>query len=200
MIGSLCGILKSKSPTDAMVEVNGVGYVLSISLPTSQALGDPGHTVTLLTHLHVREDALQLFGFATEKERRVFTLLISVTGIGPRTALGILSGSSPEELLAAVARKDLDALTRFPNIGRKTAERLVLELRDKISSTDESSGGLPAKGSVEERRADAMMALAALGFPRPVAEKALRQVLNEEKASSYTVEEIVTRALRHTGR
>lgn len=200
MIGSLRGVLRSKSPTEIVLEVNGVGYALSVSLATSQKLGALGETVSVLTHLHVREDALQLFGFATEAEKRVFMLLVSVSGIGPRTALGILSGSSPEELLAAIAHNDLQTLTAFPNIGRKTAERLVLELRDKIGSSEDAARATPGAGSAEERRADALMALAALGFPRPVAEKALRQVLSEEKSPTLSVEEMVTRALRRTGR
>ncbi len=200
MIGSLRGHLVSKSPTDITVDVNGVGYTLSVSLTTSEALGAPGQTVSVLTHLHVREDALQLYGFATEDERRIFQQLISVSGIGPRTALGILSGTQPEELRHAITSGDLDILTRLPNVGRKTAERLVLELREKITSP----GGTPAEkrtaASAEQLRADALMALAALGFPRPVAEKALRQVLHEEKGTSLTVEELIKRALRRTGR
>jgi holliday junction DNA helicase RuvA len=200
MIGSLRGTLRSKSPTEITLDVNGVGYVLSVSLLTSHQLGDVNDTAHVLTHLHVREDALQLFGFANEEERHLFLLLISVSGIGPRTALGILSGTSPGEFRAAIARNDLAALMTFPNVGRKTAERLVLELRDKIGDSEEPSRVNAPKDSSRERRSDALMALTALGFTRPVAEKAIRNVLNEDKSSSLTVEEIITRALRRTDR
>jgi len=197
MIGSLRGILRSKSPTEVTIDVNGVGYVVSVSLATSLRLGTINEPASLLTHLHVREDAMQLFGFADDEERRLFLLLVSITGIGPRTALGILSGTSPAELAAAIARKDHAALTALPNVGRKTAERLILELRDKVSSTEEPA---PAGGDTEKLRAEALMALAALGFSRPVAEKALRQAITEAAKSPVTVEELVRRALRRTGR
>jgi len=197
MIGSLRGILRSKSPTEVTIDVNGVGYVVSVSLTTSQRLGNINEPAALLTHLHVREDAMQLFGFADDEERRVFLLLVSITGIGPRTALGILSGTSPGEFTAAIARKDHAALTALPNVGKKTAERLILELRDKVSSAEEPA---PAGRETDQLRAEALMALAALGFSRPVAEKAIRQALTEAAKSPVTVEELVRRALRQTGR
>lgn len=197
MIGSLRGILRTKSPTELTIDVNGVGYVVSVSLATSQRLGLINEPVSLLTHLHVREDAMQLFGFADEEERRVFRLLVSITGIGPRTALGILSGTSPGELTAAIARKDHAALTALPNIGRKTAERLILELRDKVASSEAPA---PAGGESEQLRAEALMALTALGFSRPVAEKAIRQALSEAAQGPIAVEDLVRRALRRTGR
>lgn len=197
MIGSLRGILRSKSPTEVTVDVNGVGYVVNVSLATSQRLGSVNDAVSLLTHLHVREDAMQLFGFADEEERRVFLLLLSISGIGPRTALGILSGTSPGDLTTAIARKDHAALTALPNIGRKTAERLILELRDKVASVEEHA---PGGGESEQLRTEALLALSALGFSRPVAEKAIRQALSEGTKVPLTVEELVRRALRRTGR
>lgn len=196
MIGSLRGTLRSKSPTEVTIDVNGVGYVVSVSLATSQRLGSVNEPATLLTHLHVREDAMQLFGFADDEERRLFLLLVSISGIGPRTALGILSGTSPAEFTAAIARKDHSALTALPNIGKKTAERLILELRDKVARAQEPA---PTAGEPEQLRAEALMALAALGFSRPVAEKAIRQALGDATETPLTVEELVRRALRRTG-
>ena len=196
MIGSLRGTLRSKSPTEVTIDVNGVGYVVNVSLSTSQRLGSVNEPATLLTHLHVREDAMQLFGFADDEERRLFLLLVSISGIGPRTALGILSGTTPGDFTAAIARKDHTALTALPNIGKKTAERLILELRDKVSSAHEV---IPDGGESEQLRAEALMALGALGFSRPVAEKAIRQALGDAAQAPHTVEELVRRALRRTG-
>jgi Holliday junction DNA helicase RuvA len=200
MISSLQGILRTKSPTEITIDVNGVGYLVSISLSTYQELKGLNEPVFLLTHLYVRDDAMQLFGFATEEERRIFELLLSVSGIGPRTALGILSGRSPNDLKEAISREDLDALTSMPSIGKKTAERLIVELRDKIVTLGEATAGEPSTQSKERRRAEALMALSALGFPRAVAEKALRQVLSEDATAQLTVEVMVKRALRRTGR
>ena len=132
MIASLTGILKSKSPTEILVEVHGIGYTVSIPLSTYEKLGDIGSSVSLLTHFHVREDVMQLFGFFTEEERRLFKLLISVSGIGPKIAQSILSGMNVEELKSHLVSGNVNALTAIPGVGRKTAERLIVELRDKV--------------------------------------------------------------------
>ena len=168
MFSHLKGILYRKSPTEIVVDVNGVGYAVSIPLSTYEKLGEAGSAVTILTHTHVREDILQLYGFATEAEREIFRLLISVSGIGPKIAQGILSGIQPNELQNLIGQANVSALTAIPGVGRKTAERLIVELRDKIGRLDSVS---PAAGSTETGqgiRAEALMALISLGYNRSV--------------------------------
>jgi Holliday junction DNA helicase RuvA len=179
MIGSLTGILKIKSPTEVLLDVNGVGYTVIIPLSTFEKLGELGTRITLLTHLHVREDAMQLYGFGTEQERNLFRLMISVSGIGPKIAQGILSGISVTDLQQYIAKSNLSALTAIPGVGKKTAERLVVELRDKVGKIAATAENLPASEDRREMREEALLALTSLGYNRPVAEKALRQVLVE---------------------
>lgn len=199
MIASLSGILRSKSPTEILLEVDGVGYALSIPLSTFEKLGAVNSPVTLLTHLVVREDALQLYGFATLEERELFRLLISVNGIGPRIAQGILSGISVADLKDYIASGSVAALTTIPNVGRKTAERLIVELRDKIEKIPDTQGSASSGDKNAEARAEALRALTSLGYQRAVAEKAIRQALNETDGASLTLEELIKRALRYTG-
>ena len=198
MIASLTGVLKAKNPTELLVDVNGIGYAVTIPLSTYEKLGDLNSHVTLLTHLHVREDALQLYGFATEEERFVFKLLISVNGIGPRIAQGILSGISVDDLRAHLVSQNVNALTAIPGVGRKIAERLVIELRDKIGRIVQSAQ-MPAAGKdgKAEMRLEALLALTSLGYNRPAAEKAIRQVLNESPGAHLTLQELIKRALRY---
>lgn len=195
MIASLTGLLKSKSPTEVLLDVNGVGYAVSIPLSTFEKLGAQNSHVTLFTHLVVREDAMQLFGFATEEERSLFRLLISVNGIGPKIAQAVLSGLSVAELKQHVADGNIAALTAIPNIGRKTAERLVLELRDKIDKVPTSGAALPPD-RVAEIRAEALLALTSLGYQRAAAEKAIRQALSENK-SDLSLEVLIKLALQN---
>lgn len=194
MIASLTGILKSKSPTEALLDVNGVGYAVSIPLSTFEKLGAQNSHVTLFTHLVVREDAMQLFGFATEEERSLFRLLISVNGIGPKIAQAVLSGLSVAELKQHVASGNAAALTAIPNVGRKTAERLVLELRDKIDKVPTPGMALPTDRGAEIR-AEALLALTSLGYQRAAAEKAIRQALSENK-SDLSLEALIKLALQ----
>lgn len=198
MIASLNGILRSKSPTEVLIEVNGVGYAVSIPLSTFERLGELNSHVVLLTHLHVREDALQLFGFATEEERYLFKLLISISGIGPRIAQGILSGIGARELRSHIATGNVVALTSVPGVGRKTAERLVIELRDKIGKMElaaTSPSGMT--DDLSGIRTEALLAMTSLGYTRQVAEKALRQALTEANGSSLTLQELIKRSLRY---
>ncbi len=198
MIGSLTGILKSKSPTELLVDVNGVGYLLSIPLSTYSSVGEVNTPIHLLTHLHVREDAMQLFGFATESERQLFRLLIAISGIGPKTAQGILSGMSVADLQDAIASGNIAALTSVPGVGRKTAERLVVELRDKVGKTEKE----PASGAGDrnaEIRNEALLALTSLGYNRIAAEKAIRSALKDSGDSGLSVEDLIKRALKHPG-
>ena len=201
MIASLHGTLAAKSPTEAVVDVHGVGYALSIPLSTYEKLGDLRSEVFLYTHQHVREDALQLFGFATEDERSMFRLLLGVTGIGPKMAQGILSGIPVPELRRHLASGNLPALTAISGIGRKLAERLVLELREKIGKTGIDSAA-PAGPLDDQTRIhhEALMALLSLGFTRPGAERALRTALQEPGSASAPLETLIKLALRHAGK
>lgn len=198
MIASLTGVLKTKSPTEVLIDVNGIGYAVTIPLSTFETLGEVNSHVTLLTHLHVREDALLLYGFATEEERVAFKLLISVNGIGPRIAQGILSGIPVNDLRAHLVSQNVAALTAIPGVGRKTAERLVIELRDKIGRIEQATQ-MPssAKDKQAEMRLEALLALTSLGYNRSAAEKAIRQVLNESPESHLTLQELIKRALRY---
>ena len=199
MIASLTGVLKIKTPTEVLIEVHGVGYAVTIPLSTFETLGEVGSEVSLLTYLHVREDLMQLFGFALEDERFLFKLLISVNGIGPRIAQGILSGIAVTDLRQHITSANISALTAIPGVGRKTAERLVIELRDKIgkSGTSGQAADLPRDGE-ESLRQEALMALTSLGYNKLVAEKALRQVLSETKGERLSLQNLIKRALRYT--
>ena len=169
MIAHLSGRLLEKHANRAVLEVNGVGYELAISVPTYSALPGAGSEAALHVHTHVREDALALFGFATRDEKRLFERLLAVSGIGPKLAITILSGMEADALVAALRANDVARLTRIPGIGRKTAERMVLELRDKLDAFA-ASGEAVAPGGVEE---EVVSALVNLGYQRPAAERAL---------------------------
>jgi len=197
MIASLKGILKSKTPTEVLIDVGGIGYAVSIPVSTSEKLDAVGTEVVLFTHLHVREDVLHLYGFASEEERSLFRLLISVTGIGPRIAQGILSGISTDEFQEHIIAGDTNALSSIPNIGKKTAERLVVELRDRLMKSGIVPGSAGARSEEGSRlRGDALQALMSLGFVRASAEKALRQALNEPGIRFASVEDLIKSALR----
>jgi len=195
MIASLTGILRTKTPTEILVDVQGVGYAVSIPLSTFEHLPDVGSTVTLLTHLQVREDAFQLYGFGSENERVLFRHLISVNGIGPKIAQSILSGIAVDDLRDQIIQGNVGALTAIPGIGKKTAERLVLELREKVTRL--GSVASPSSQPADDLRTQALLALTSLGYSRSVAEKALRSVLNESPGVTLTIEELIKRALRY---
>lgn len=198
MIASLHGTLLAKSPTEIVIQVQGVGYALSIPLSTYESLGDLHSPISLFTYLHVREDALQLFGFATEQERGLFKLLISVTGIGPRMAQSILSGIPVADLKAHIAGGNLGALTAVPGIGRKLAERLVVELRDKVAKLDATAALTAGPAGEHARiRAEALLALTSLGYNRTAAEKALRAALTDTEGKEVPLESLIKLALRH---
>lgn len=195
MIGQLSGRLLDKSPTRVLLDVNGVGYEVLIPLSTFEQLGSAGANATLLTHLHVREDILQLYGFASHNEKQLFQLLLNVNGVGPKLAQGILSGCSVQMFCNYVKQGATAALTKIPGIGKKTAERLVLELRDRIEKWDiaqEQTGAPKGPAALSE---EALLALISLGYPRNEAEKAIRQVLAEHEA--LPVEELLKHALRN---
>jgi holliday junction DNA helicase RuvA len=174
MIGRLAGILIEKRPPTLLVEAGGVGYEVDVPMSTFYGLPATGERITLLTHMVVREDAHQLFGFATQGERHAFRALIKISGVGARTALAVLSGLSVDELAQAVTRQDAAILKRLPGIGQKTAERLLLELKGKLGADIEAvAGGTP--GAVDTA-SDVLRALLALGYSEREAAAAVRQV------------------------
>ena len=192
MIEYLHGTLVSKEPVSVVIDVHGIGYVVSISLSTHDALPAIGQDVRLLTHFHVREDVMQLFGFSSAEERALFRQLQTISGIGARTALTILSGINPAELRGRVLSGDVPALTRIPGIGRKTAERIIVELRDVFSRTAPPAGG--EGQAAASLRDEALLALQALGYARQNAEKAVAEILRGGEAA--TPGEVVKQALK----
>jgi Holliday junction DNA helicase RuvA len=171
MIGRISGRLLEKHPPQVVVDVHGVGYEIDVSMSTFYQLPATGEEVKLFTHLVVREDAQLLYGFASEQERQVFRQLLKISGVGARTALSVLSGLSVEELAGAVAGQDSARLTKVPGVGKKTAERLLLELKDKL---DVTVAALPAAGGVP--RGDILNALLALGYNDKEASWAVKQL------------------------
>jgi Holliday junction DNA helicase RuvA len=183
MIAHLRGILLSKHPNQVVVETAGVGYEVNISVPTFSELPTIGAEVALHIHTHVREDLFALYGFLRPAEKQLFEKLITVSGIGPKLAITILSGMAADELSGAIRGNDLARLTKIPGIGKKTAERMVLELRDKLpESVGTSAPAAPAMSTMEE---DVLSALLNLGYQRPAAEKALASVVKSGKNRSF---------------
>jgi holliday junction DNA helicase RuvA len=200
VISRLKGTIVSRTPSEVVIDVNGVGYQLSVPLPTSEALeGVKGETV-LLTHLHVREDVLQLYGFATEAERQTFRLLLSVNGIGPKVALGILSGIRVPELRSAIAQGNAPLLSSVPGVGKKTAERLIVELRGAVGDEDSFPRLTPSSSGQLKIRSEAIVALMSLGHNRATAEKAVRSAAAESPGAEFALEDLVRKALAHTAR
>jgi holliday junction DNA helicase RuvA len=199
MIASLTGTLKYKSPTEILIDVHGVGYTVHIPLSTYEKLGEIGSPISLLTYFHVREDAMQLFGFFSDEERQLFKLLISVSGIGPKIAQSILSGMNAGELKTNLLTGNVTSLTAIPGVGKKTAERLILELRDKFGKAIVDAEPLSPLGMASAAmRSEALQALISLGYNQQIAEKSVRLVLKETEGSIISLEEFVKRALRHT--
>lgn len=195
MIYGLKGRLAGKNPTSLVIDVNGVSYEVNVPISTYDAVGKVDEPVLVYTVLVVREDDMQLYGFATEDERKLFKLLIGVTGIGPKTALGLLSSGGVGDIYGFIANSNIQALTAMPGIGRKTAERIVLELRDKIRKLEFTAPGEEFEGK-EEVRSGAVDALTALGYSRMQSERAIREVLKREASAGTTVEELVKSALK----
>ncbi len=177
MIGLLRGQLVDKRPNQVLVDVNGVGYQVSIPLSSFYALGELRENVVLLIHTHLREDSITLYGFLTSREKHFFELLISASGVGPSLALKILSGMSVDELLPAIRAGDLVRLTRIPGVGRKTAERIVVELRDKLAAMEPPEPERVSAAGRTQLESDVVSALLNLGYDRRVAEKALEDVI-----------------------
>lgn len=174
MISQLTGTLLEKQPNHCIIDVGGVGYGVHVSLSTYGALPEPGGRVTLPIHTYVREDQLVLFGFATAEERTLFLKLISISGVGPKTAMGILSGLPPAELVEAISRGDAAKLSTVPGVGKKTAERMIVELKDSLAREVQLLRA-SASSSFPAVRDDALSALINLGYARPVADAALNK-------------------------
>ncbi len=201
MIASLRGVLAEKAPGGCVVEAGGVGYRLSVSSHTARSLPPAGEPVFLHTHQVVREDALMLFGFSDLEERRLFELLITVSGVGPKVALAVLSGLPSQALAKAIRDENLAALVGIPGIGRKTAERLVVELRDKLDVLAAASGPVTVESGVlprSERFEDAVAALVRLGYSQSQALDAVRKVADSDDDPS--LEHLVRRALARLGK
>jgi len=197
MIASLRGILAEKDGGQCVIETSGVGYQVSVSSQTARTLPAPGEPVFLHTHQVVREDALQLFGFANLEERRLFELLITVSGVGPKLALAVLSGLPSAALARAIRDENVSQLVGIPGVGRKTAERLIVELRDKLelAVTAQAAATIPAAGLLpkSERFDDAVAALVRLGYSPAQAQDAIRKVAAAEP--DPTLETLVRQAL-----
>jgi holliday junction DNA helicase RuvA len=181
MIAHLRGTLLSKRPNQAIVDAHGVGYDVAISVPTFSEMPAAGAEVSLHIHTHVREDALSLYGFLRLSEKQLFEKLLTVSGIGPKLAITILSGMPADEMVGAIRGGDLARLTRIPGIGKKTAERMVLELRDKLPATTGAAETSAAMATPVEE--DVVSALVNLGYQRVAAEKALQTVRGKSSQS-----------------
>ena len=178
MIAHLIGKLIYKSPDHSIVDVNGIGYKIFTPLSTYYVLPKTGESVTLHIHTRVREDELKLFGFLTEEEQTIFEKLITINKVGPKLALGILSGMSPENLLTAIMNNDAARLSAIPGVGKKTAERLTLEMKDKLSDLTFEMENQKDTEAPEGPYKDALSALVNLGYKKPQAEKSLKSAYN----------------------
>lgn len=196
MIAHLTGTLLDKHVQRLVVDVGGVGYDVQVPLSTFYAVGDVGARVALRIHTHVREDALQLFGFATPLELSLFERLIAVSGIGPKVALSVLSGIEPEGFVRAIRGADLGRLTSIPGVGRKTAERLILELKDRLPKMADTAPDAPEDG--DDLRGDVLSALGNLGYQRAAAERSIDRVL--AKAESRDFEPVLRAVLKDLAR
>jgi Holliday junction DNA helicase RuvA len=194
VIAFLEGILADKHPTRIVVNVGGVGYEVAIPLSSYDRLPEAGHAARVLTHHHVREDLHALYGFATEGEREVFRMLLDVSGIGPKTALSTLSGMSVRDIRGCIAEGNAKRLATIPGIGKKTAERIVVELRDKLGAADVLAAAAPEGPRPDPRARDAVLALISLGYKQAEAQQRVRAALDKAPAGT-AVEEIVRLAL-----
>jgi Holliday junction DNA helicase RuvA len=194
MIASLTGRLRRKATDYLVVDVSGVGYLVQAPLSTYSGIPETGEEVTLHIHTYVREDSLSLFGFLTEAEKDMFLLLTGVSGIGPRLALAVLSSLSIADIAAAIQSSDDSKLRTIPGIGRKTAARMVLELKDKITVVAAAATRRDQTAAGEDRLEDAVSALVNLGYKKPLAEEALRKVLHERPGRA--IEDLIRNALQ----
>jgi Holliday junction DNA helicase RuvA len=201
MIALIRGRLLEKHPNRVIVDVHGVGYDVQVPLSTFYQAGEAGAEVTLRIHTHVREDQIALYGFATRLEQQLFERLISVSGIGPKVALAVLSGIEPVDFVRAVQQADAARLTSIPGIGRKTAERITLELRDRLPAIEPAAAATTPSTPASGLRDDVISALVNLGYQRPAIEKAIDAALKAGgRAEPPPFEELLRQALRHLSR
>jgi Holliday junction DNA helicase RuvA len=203
LIAHLRGKLFQKQPNSVIVDVAGVGYELTVPLSTFYEIGETGSEVSLRVYTYVREDALLLYGFRTEREKKLFLMLTSVSGIGPKLAITVLSGLSAEELIEAIRSGNLARLVAIPGVGRKTAERLIVELRDKAAAlaavdTDMDRAAQAPESGAADVREDIVSALVNLGYQKAAAERAATAALREESGAGF--EALLKRALRGLSR
>ena len=191
MIGSLIGLIKEKTPSAILLEVNGIGYEIAVPLSTSFQLPNVGESAYLLTHLVVREDQHSLFGFATDEERKLFRALIKISGVGAKLAITILSGTNVNGFIQSVVNEDIDALVHLPGIGKKTAERLIVEMKDKISEITNDENSL-SQNNQNSAVAEAINALVNLGYKT----KDAKTILDKIESEGLTVEELIRQALK----
>jgi Holliday junction DNA helicase RuvA len=199
VIALLRGRLVEKNPNRVVIDVGGVGYDVHVPVSTFYGMTEPGGEIALRIYTHVREDALSLYGFATLTELRIFERLIGISGIGPKLALAVLSGIEPQDLLVAVQRSDVARLTAIPGVGRKTAERIGLELKDRLSAivVDEPASDAAVAASSASMKDDLLSALLNLGYHRPLAERAVSSAL---KSGATSFEAALRDALRAVSR
>jgi Holliday junction DNA helicase RuvA len=199
MIAHLRGRLLSKTPNQAILECAGVGYDVTISVTTFSALPTEGAEAPLHIHTHVREDQIALFGFSETQEKRLFEKLLTISGIGPKLAITVLSGISGDRLITAIRSGDHATLTRIPGIGKKTSERVVLELKDKLDdlvvSIPTTPGSGPHHGTAGQAGDDALSALVNLGYPRPTAQKAIEAAIAKDPAAAQDFETLFRAAM-----
>lgn len=191
MIGSLIGLIKEKTPSSILLEVNGIGYEIAVPLSTSFQLPNVGESAYLLTHLVVREDQHSLFGFATDEERKLFRALIKISGVGAKLAITILSGTNVNGFIQSVVNEDIDALVHLPGIGKKTAERLIVEMKDKVSEISSDENSL-SQNNENSAVAEAINALVNLGYKT----KDAKTILDKIESEGLTVEELIRQALK----
>lgn len=186
MIAQLRGAIVEKHPSRLVLDAGGVGYDVQVPLSTFYVLGEPGTPITLRIHTHVREDVIALYGFATALEQSLFERLISISGIGPKLALAVLSGIEPAELVKAIRLQDVARLTAIPGIGKKTAERIGLELKDRLPASLQAAGAGPlAVAPADQLRGDLLSALLNLGYQRGIAEKAVERALRGSTTGGF---------------
>jgi len=198
MIGRLKGMIIEKQPPLLLLDVGGVGYEVEAPMSTFYSLPKTGESVTLLIHMVVREDAMLLYGFATQSEKRLFRDLIKISGVGAKMALTILSGSSVNDFTATVIAGDADKLTGLPGVGKKTAARLIVEMRDKLGSADDSIPGMPpvGDGGPADPMTEAHNALTALGYKPPEATRLLKDLSATDASSEELIRQALKRAVK----
>ena len=193
MIGQIKGKIVNKKPTQSLIDVNGIGYIVNTSINTFEKIPDLGEMVSLFTYLSVREDSLTLFGFFTLSEKEIFEILIGVNGVGPKLAQNILSGITSNEFKEAVMGNNISRLIAIPGVGRKTAERMIIELRDKIIKVTES--GSKEKSETYSIREDAVAAMVGLGYNYKTADKLVRDLLVQNP--SLSLEDLIKESLKN---